>query len=130
MGDIAMEETDYVSPDFKKLEDRLVSKNPPRIKWGAKYLEWDDKRKIQYLEKLASSMNQAAFIVQGERNQLNEICELKEEQLNKMTEAVRANNMMLQQEVTKMNEQRQSYNKHVSGLNAKIREMEKHGSDH
>lgn len=119
-----VEESDFIAEGFKKITDQdLIIRNPPKIKWGQKYKDWDDKKKIQYLEKLACSMNHAASLLQDERDKLNEVCKLKEDQINKMTQAVRSNNFMLQEQITKMNEQRQVYNKHVVELNAKIREL-------
>ena len=118
-------EDDLVSAGFERLDPKLVERHPPKIKWGMLYQNSSDKEKIAYLEKLASSMNHAAHLIQEERNELGRLCELKEQQLIKLGEAVRANTAMLQQEVTRMNEQRQGYNAEVARLNAEIREMKK-----
>ena len=93
------------------------------------YKEKSDKEKIEYLEKLASSMNHAIALIQEERNKLGELCELKEQQLVKIAEAVRTNNEMLQQEVTRMNAERQGYNREVARLNTQIREMRSDGDN-
>ena len=73
-------------------------------------------------------MNHAAYLIQRERNQLNDLIHKKEKMLIQMQEAVNKNNDMLQSEVTKMNAQRQGYNKHVAELNQKIRELENGGN--
>ncbi len=114
---------DYVSAGFKRLDPRLLAKHPPQIQWGMLYKEWGPDKKIKYLENLASVMNHAADLIQTERNALGVQIELKEAQLIKLSEAVRTNNAMLQQEVTRMNEQRQFYNEEVARLSAKIREL-------
>ena len=118
---------DLIVEGFAKLDDKFIEKRPPKIAWGEKYKQWSDAEKIEYLEKLAASMNHAAFLVQGERNELGKLCELKEKQLISMNAAVRQNNAMLQHEVTLMNEQRQGYNAEVSRLNRLIRELKANG---
>ena len=119
-----MSEQEYMHKGFERLDDNLISRRPPKIRWGKQFLEMTDARKIEYLQKLASTMNHAAALIQEERNHLGALCEKKEEQLIKLDESVRRNNEMLQFEVTRMNEQRQGYNQHVAKLNARIRELE------
>ena len=116
---------DLIAKGFHKLDDNLISKRPPKIKWGNIYQGFTDKEKVEYLEKLASTMNHAAHLIQGERNKLLKLCDLKEGQIIKMKEAMTQNMNMLQTEVTKMNEQRQGFNKEVARLNQNIRELEK-----
>jgi predicted nucleic acid-binding Zn-ribbon protein len=68
-------------------------------------------------------MNHAAYLIQGERDELNELCELKEQQIQKLSENMSANNNMIQSEVMKLNEERQAFNKHVADLNKQIKEL-------
>lgn len=104
------------------LDSHLLEKNPPKIRWGGVYLLMSNEGKIDYLQKLASTMNHAAWLIQGERDQLITLCELKEKQLLSQQESVRQNNEMLHTEVEKMNAQRQSYNKEIARLNQVIRD--------
>jgi seryl-tRNA synthetase len=122
--DIQMQE-DYVALGLKRLDPHIVSGHPPKIAWGDKYKDWTDKEKISYLEILACSMNHAADLIQKERNELNDLCGMKEKQLEKMSEAMTQNMDMLQSEITNMNIQKQDYHVCISELNAKIRELEK-----
>ncbi len=69
-------------------------------------------------------MNHAASVIQDERDALGKLLDIKEEQLRKQHEMLNANNLMLQQQITKINEERQDYNAHVASLNARIRELE------
>lgn len=110
---------------FKILDEHLIERNAPKIQWGRGYKEMSTDDKIRHLEKLASTMNHAAFLIQNERNQLIEVCELKEKQLKSMSESVERNNNMLQTEIIKMNEQKQIYNKEIARLNQIIREFER-----
>ena len=114
---------DLIVEGFVQLDERYLERRPPHIKWGVKYQNWSDQEKIQYLQGLAQTMNHAASLVQGERDQLQELCELKEQQLYKLNEAIRQNNAMLQQEVTLMNQQRQDYNETIRALNAELTEL-------
>ena len=114
---------DFVAAGFERLDPELIEKRPPKIRWGALYKDRSESDKVVYLEKLAATMNHAAYLIQGERNQLFEMCALKEQQLIKMAESVEKNNAMLQQEVTRMNEQRQGYNRELARLNSQVREL-------
>ena len=107
---------DLVAQGFHKLDDKLIVARPPKIAWGRIYQASSNEEKIEYLEKLAASMNHAAALIQDERNQLNKLCELKEQQIEKLKEAMDANNNMLQSEVGKINEERQKFNQSKSGL--------------
>lgn len=107
---------DLVAQGFHKLDDKLIVVRPPKIAWGKIYELSSNEEKIEYLEKLASTMNHAASLIQDERNQLNKLCELKEQQIEKLKEAMDANNNMLQSEMAKINEERQKFNQSKAGL--------------
>ncbi len=120
---------DLIAAGFHRLDKHLVSNHPPKIKWGTLYQAFPDSKKITYLEKLAASMNHAAHLIQGERNQLGELCEKKEAQIQSMKTALDQNNAMIQSEITRTNAERQDYNKAIAGLNATIREL-RNGNNH
>jgi len=115
---------DFVAAGFHRLDERLVTRRPPKIMWGPEYLMKTDSAKIEYLEKLAAAMNHAAHLIQDERDQLNKLCGLKEEQITSMKASLAQNNEMIHSEITKMNEERQSYNAQIAKLNQRIRELE------
>lgn len=119
------EKNDLIVAGFKKLDKQLIEQRPPKINWGMIYKGMPNEKKISYLEKLASAMNHAASIVQGERNALNNLCGLKEKQIKQLKVSMDQNNAILQSEITKMNEQRQQFNKFVSKLNKEIKEIKK-----
>lgn len=120
----AVEQHDFIDEGFHRLDKEIVKDHPPRISWGPIYKSKNDKDKVQYLEKLASAMNHAAFLIQNERNTLGELVEQKEEQIIVMKAALDQNNTMIQGEITKMNAERQNYNKAVADLKAKVRVLE------
>ena len=107
---------DLLAQGFHKLDDKLLVVKVPKIAWGKIYQSSSNEEKIEYLEKLASTMNHAASLIQDERNQLNKLCELKEQQIEKLKAAMDQNNGMLQSEVAKINEERQKFNESKAGL--------------
>ena len=119
---------DYVANGFYKIDPKAIRNNPPRIRWTAKWHERTDASKLLYLEKLARSMNHAAKLLEGERDELAKLCELKEGQLQSLKAAMEQNMMMLQSEVTRMNEQRQEYHENIRQLTARIRQLEANGN--
>ena len=123
-------EADFVGEGWHEIDEHLVSARPPKIRWGERYLSWSPQKKIEYLEKFAASRNHAAYLIQGERDQLNELCEKKEAQIHGLGKAMAQNSAMLQTEVTKMNAQRQDYHRNISRLNAEIKVLKANGPLH
>ena len=120
MGNILNME-DFVGAGFHKLDDNLLEQHPPRIKWGLLVQKMGNSAKVRYLERLASAMNHAAKLIQDERNELLVLCGKKEGQITALTKVVAANNQMLQSEVTRMNEDRQSMLVTIAGLKSRLR---------
>ena len=56
-----------IGTDDKPVE---IPKGQKVLRFGKQFEEWTDQRKIDYLKKLASAMNQAADMMQNERNVL------------------------------------------------------------
>lgn len=113
---------DFVAMGFERLDEKYVSDNPPKIKWGKKYKSWSEERKIAYLEKFAASMNEAAARLQNERDELNKLCDKKERQIESLNEAMRQNNMMLQTQIEKINAERQSYHEAYAKLKRELKQ--------
>jgi len=116
-------QNDLKAAGFEKLDPKIIDNKPPRIKWGELYKRFNDAEKIEYLEKLASTMNNAAYLIQGERDELDALCRLKEDQIIKLSDSAQANNGMVQSEIMKMNEERQLFNSHVADLNKQIKDL-------
>ena len=98
----------------------------PRIKWGRKYLEWSDVRKVVYLEKLASSLNWAAGQIEKERDELIRIAKGQEQQIVQLQERLAAQIELLQKRLLRFNEQKQGYIEENQELKSRLREFE-HG---
>jgi len=114
---------DYIADGFHVVDEKYISKRPPKIRWGNKYKAWSDKEKIKYLEEFACSYNHAVALIQDERDELNRLIMLKEDQLTRMSKAMTQNNAMLQSEITQMNLERQGFNNTVKKLDAEIKEL-------
>ncbi len=114
---------DFIAEGFHQLDEKYISRRPPKIKWGHTYKAWTPQEKVEWLEKFAHSMNHAASLLQDERDELNRFLFLKEDQLKQMSKAMAQNSEMLQSEVGKMNEQRQGYNATIKKLDAEIKEL-------
>ncbi len=115
---------DFLGEGFLRLDDDLVVAKAPKIAWGDGYNMMTDAKKIKYLEKLASTMNHAAYLVQSERDDLVKLYDEKELKVRSLSESLNANNDMIQQQITKMNEEKQKFLKSIASLKATIREYE------
>ena len=115
---------DFIGKGFHKLDSKIISKRPPKIRWSSEFLAAPLEKQNQYLMKLANTMNHAAALIQDERDQLTVLCAKKEALLMAQQAGVRQNSLMLQSEVTRMNTQRQGFHKEVARLNERIRELE------
>jgi chromosome segregation ATPase len=121
-----IDQDDFVAEGFERLPIQL-DQHPPRIQWeniyrSKKKTECADQ--LVYAQRVAESYHEAAQQIQRERDKLGKLCELKEEQIQALDKGIRQNNDMLQQEITRMNEERQQWLAEAAKLRAQIRELE------
>jgi len=98
-------------------------KTAPAIKWGSGYLNRSDQDKISYLEKLASSLNDALSEMQDDRNRLSKIAFSQETQLRQAGLGASAQSDMLQQQITRWNADKEERLQRVQALQAQVREQ-------
>lgn len=91
------------------------------IKWGHDYLKWDDKRKIEYLEALASAMNDAARIAYEERDAAWE----KVDQLKAVNDALEIGNNQSKELYKMAFEQNNMINQQRIAAEKRVLELEK-----
>lgn len=120
---ILKNQRDFVGAGFVMIDDKHITDRQPRIEWGRIYGEKTEAEKIEYLQKLCASYNDAANRIQAQRDELGELCGKKEKQIESLEAGMRANNAMLQSEVTRLNEDRQQMLKTVAELNAKLKAL-------
>lgn len=120
---------DFMVEGFHRLDDTIIELKAPRLVETTVFAAKSEGQKYLYYRKIAATMNHAAKLIQDERDELNKLMFLKEEQLVSMMSQMDANNQMLAAEVTKFNEQRQSYHREISRLNDKVRELERGNND-
>lgn len=119
-----LKDLDFVGAGFHRLDPDLIVSHPPKINWGKLYLNKSDEERLAFAEKLAASMNHAAFMIQKERDKLNDLITLKERQVKNVQAALDQNNKLLQERLDGMNVERHEFTKTIAGLKAKIRELE------
>lgn len=113
------EEPDFVSDLFKR-----ESKSVELIKFSEKFMLRPDKDKIEYLIKLASSLNHAAQQIQKERDELNQLLIKKESQLKKCHEQRDQDRMMIHKQLANENKKQQVLLKENQGLREEIKGLE------
>lgn len=115
-----------VGAGFERLDETVMENRPPRITWGRIYKEkMSSEQKIEYLERLASTMNHAAALLQKERNTLDSLCAKKEKQLMIMKKTVDQSGDMLLQQITRLNADRQNFVNEITKLRNELRALKK-----
>jgi len=117
-------EPELLVEGFEKLDDHLLDRQAPKLSLLPGFYDRDHKTQVHYLLRLASTMNHAARLISEERDRLVKLLVLKDKQIKILADGLEANNVMIQSEVTRMNEQKQEYHANVSELGARIRELE------
>jgi hypothetical protein len=117
------EDEDFVSEDFVRHE----RSKPKLIKFGSKWDERPDKSKIEYLHKLASSLNESNERMQKELNEANELLFEKESQLTRLNQSQRIDRQMIHRRLAAENAEKQklleenvSLRKEIKSLTAQI----------
>jgi septal ring factor EnvC (AmiA/AmiB activator) len=113
-----------ISPDFvdeTKYERHSEAAVP--IKFGKKWLARSNKDKIEYLIKLASSLNHAAVKIQEERNELSGILFEKERQLTACIKGRDQDREMIQKQLLKENATKQMQAKQLQVLTMEKKEL-------
>lgn len=107
-------------------------KHAPTIRWGDDYHAKPVEERLKYAEKLASSMNHAADILQTERNKVIEVAHIQEEQIRQLQRQVTQQNELTQQIVARANTEKQQLNKTIvdvqtalKAANGRIKLLEK-----
>lgn len=113
------EEKDFVSKLFKR-----TSKDVKLIEFSEKFHARPEKEKIEYLIKLASSLNHAAQQIQKERDLLNKLLFAKENQLKKCQEQRTQDRIMIQKQIATENAKQQALLRENQALRSEIKELE------
>jgi hypothetical protein len=104
-------------------EKELITKVPKfkMINYGEDFEKWDDRRKISYLKKLASSMNHAADVMQNERNAIAaEMVVVKEQSANTETN-IGIQKAIVLKVITEGNIQNQNHIERIQKLESTVR---------
>lgn len=100
----------------KEIKNRRIQ----MIKFGEEFEKWDDKHKIEYLKKLASSMNEAADLMQRERNQLAVKLNVASEQLANMERNLEIQKSIVFKSITDTNAAKEEYITQIQQLQSRV----------
>jgi hypothetical protein len=95
------------------------------INFGEEFHKWDDKHKIEFLKKLASSMNHAADIMQQERNKLLEKVDVVQRQLENAEKNLLIQKNIVLKAITDNNKAKDEYIQLIQKLEGTVRDQEK-----
>jgi Skp family chaperone for outer membrane proteins len=93
---------------IKRVNGMAAAANVPQISWGPDYMSWPLKRRLRFAERLASSMNHAADLLQKERNALLDIKAKLERQLKHSEKKYLEQGELFHSEVTRAGEREQA----------------------
>ena len=110
-------------PDFVDERFKRYSQGAKRIEFSAEWWARSDKDKIEYLIKLASSSNHAAVQIQKERNELNAILFIKENQLVACVKDRTQDRAMIQKQLLAENETKEALLQENQRLRAEIKRL-------
>lgn len=93
------------------------------INWGADFDALEDKQKIVYLKKFSASMNQAAELIQGERNALANDIEVMKKMMQAAETATNNHKSMLTKVITDNNLAAQAAGNEITLLKRELAKM-------
>ena len=92
------------------------------IAWGGQYKAWSDPRKIIYLEKLASSLNEALDMMQTERNECLVVNAALEKRVAIAIRSSGESRLLMQQQITTHNLAKQEMLTEIESLRREVRD--------
>ena len=117
-----MEIDDDVDGDLaKEIKNRRIQ----MIKFGEDFEKWDDKHKINYLKKLASSMNEAADLMQRERNQMAVKLQIAKDQLANIEKNLEIQKAIVFKSITDTNQAKEEYINRIQMLDSRVKTQDK-----
>lgn len=96
----------------------------PQILWGDEYKSWPMDRRLSYAEKLASSMNHAADLLQVERDRLVELLRRKDDQMKGLFVKLERQGELIQKELEKANAEKQELYSEIGKLRDALRKCQ------
>ena len=97
------------------------AKKAPRIKFGEEYKAWPDAKKIDYLEKLSSSLNYALEVMQGERDFAYNAASAMEQRMDAAIRMKDTQAKITQEQLLQSNAQNQRNLQKIQQLSATVR---------
>ena len=117
--DMPIDNVEVEDASIKEIKNRHVQ----TIRFGEEFETWDTIHKIAYLKKLASSMNQAADMMQTERNAMAVELQAAQNQLENMEENLRIQKAIVFKSITDTNQAKEDYINRIQLLESTVREQ-------
>ncbi len=122
------EETNYPdSPpdtlgDLKDIKRLPGMNNRSKIKWGDEYRSWPIEKRLDYAERLAASMNNAASVLQDERNNLLEVARSQEKQLEQAKVTAHQSTQIMHQQIAQTAAEKQQLYNQIVQLQSELKQ--------
>lgn len=127
MTEESMEKLPLKDPDESPVEKRKLGMEDQvkMIKFGKEFESWPDPRKIEYLKKLASAMNQAASDMQDERNKMIDAVKMQQTLCENAEKALEIQKKIVYNNLTASNAQNNKYIESIQRLNTRVKAQDK-----
>ena len=113
--------TDYVPIKEKLSFHDIFSENKIKpIKWSDDFYEWEFDRQLNYAQKLASAMNEAADKMQEDRDRVLDLLQVEHTKRMEAEQAAEIAKNTLQTAVLAQNERVQVMQKEIQSLQARL----------
>jgi len=116
--------------DLKEIKPiRGIRERAPQIRWGNEYMAWPIEKRLDYAEKLASSMNHAADILQQERAKMLVLIQNQEAQLKSNAVAYGNQGQLMHKELTSADAAKQKLLQENLDLKAQVKTLTRQLAD-
>ena len=95
----------------------------PNISWGQEYQSWPLERRLHYAERLASTMNHAADVLQQSRAQITLIAQQQQEMLQAANQKLEAQGRLLQEEMVRADARYQEIAQQLVSAQAEVKRL-------
>lgn len=129
-----MKEEEMKSEDFITSDYVRHTMHAPKIQFSEEWHKKPASDRIEYLIKLASSLNDAARMIQEERDKLNSTCIKQEKQIKSLRDTTRKDRMMIHKQLAaentikeKLVQENMRANREINDLQDRLKELAKDG---
>jgi hypothetical protein len=115
--------------DLKEIKHLPGMNNAHQISWGDEYKSWPIERRLEYAEKLASSMNHAADILQKERDELIKVAVAAEAKLKSNIKSYVSQGELMHKELGAADAEKQVLYQEIVSLKSQVKDLTRRLAD-